>query len=186
MGYKSIFGGNNTWQYLFIGNALPLVQLLTLWSFPESPKWLVQMGRDSDARKALQRLRNTSDVRVDMMLMKGGVLHEQNAFHSPHVSPHRKKKGTNQGTEPLLNEQIENNQIINVNTTTSVNTRAQSVNNGPFGMTLEMWKAVKWATGIAIVLMLMQQLSGINAVFYYSSTILNNAGMTWLTQSFLK
>ncbi len=80
-----------------------------------------------------------------------------------------------------MHDQIENNNnLITVNTSTanaSVNTSTVQVSDGPFGMTLEMWKAVKWATVIAIVLMLMQQFSGINAVFYYSSTILNNAGM---------
>ncbi len=99
VGYKSIFGGANTWQYLFVGNALPLLQLLTLWSFPESPKWLVQMGRDSEARKALQRLRKTKDVRVDMMLMKGGLLHEQNAFHSPLTCVAQSQKGRQKGDE---------------------------------------------------------------------------------------
>ena len=102
VGYKALLGGKNTWQYLFIGNAIPLIQLLTVWTFPESPKWLVQQGRDSEARKALQQLRQTMDVRLDMMLMKGGVLHEENAFHSPHVSPKMKrnrnlKKNNKQG-----------------------------------------------------------------------------------------
>merc|ERR1712228_786251 len=40
------------------------------------------------------------------------------------------------------------------------------------------WLAVKWATIIAIALMFMQQFSGINAVFFYSATILNKAGVT--------
>eukprot|EP01084_Bolivina_argentea_P209439 356757_1 len=48
----------------------------------------------------------------------------------------------------------------------------------PFGMTSDMWKSVKWATVIAIMLMFTQQMCGINAVFYYSATILSNAGIT--------
>merc|ERR1719319_1003055 len=86
VGYKKVLGGATTWPYLFMGNALPMLQILTMWSFPESPKWLVQKGRDSEARRALQRLRMTKDVRMDMFLMKGGM----------------EAKGQNDGAEPLL------------------------------------------------------------------------------------
>merc|ERR1712176_1280055 len=60
----------------------------------------------------------------------------------------------------------------------SIQTSPGKSSNVPFGMERDMWLAVKWATIIAIALMFMQQLSGINAVFYYSGSILNNAGVT--------
>ena len=61
LGYKNILGGADTWQYLFFANfILPIIQFLTICTFPESPKWLVQKGRDEEARKALQHLRYTN------------------------------------------------------------------------------------------------------------------------------
>jgi len=181
VGYKAVLGGAETWQYLFVGNALPALQLLTAWSFPESPKWLVQKGRDSEARKALQRLRQTKDVRMDMFLMKGGT--------------EQKKQSHEKADSPLL--------AVNGEATVSVHVHAHggkgTVNQRPteataqsedmrFGMAPEMFAAVKWAIVIAIMLMFMQQFSGINAVFFYSSTILKKAGLTsdlalWLGSS---
>ena len=184
-GYKNILGGNDLWPYLFFGNALPLIQLLTLWSFPESPKWLVQKGRDSQARKALQRLRMTKDVHVDMMLMKGGTLQEQQRSQSK-----KKLSKRSDPKSPLLDDDQFNrengHQLIDIDNGNgyeapqngSIQNSPQKTKTAPFGMEREMWLAVKWATIIAIALMFMQQFSGINAVFFYSATILNKAGVT--------
>ena len=43
---------------------------------------------------------------------------------------------------------------------------------------MDEYKSVKWAMIIAVVLMWMQQLSGINAIMFYSSNILADAGIT--------
>ena len=150
IGYKTIFGGQHTWQYLFVANALPIIQLLTIWSFPESPKWLVQQTNIKQAKKSLIRLRQTQDVTVDLMLMRGGVEHE---------------------SKPKINEN-ENEKETALLSTITINEKKEKKK-----MSHDMWTAVKWATIIAICLMLMQQLSGINAVFYYSSTILKHAGL---------
>ena len=81
VGYNKLMGGTTTWPLLFLPNAIPILQLLTAFTFPESPKWLVQQGRDNEARKALQYLRMTKDVRMDMNLMKGGMA-KSNSFAS--------------------------------------------------------------------------------------------------------
>ena len=73
-GYYKWCGGVDTWPLLFVPFALPIVQFLSVCTFPESPKWLYQQGRYDEARKALERLRMTKDVRADILLMKGGVL----------------------------------------------------------------------------------------------------------------
>ena len=55
---------------------------------------------------------------------------------------------------------------------------ATSVEMKRFGVPVDQYKSVKWAMIIAVVLNWMQQGSGINAIMYYSSTILEDAGIT--------
>ena len=120
-------------------------------------------------------------------------------MRSIHHMFHQKKRrkinddGRMSKKEPLLNDGqgieygVDGNVNVNVNAeyedVGSINQNPTRVNDdiqaelGAFGIQKDMWKAVVWATIIAVVLMLMQQFSGINAVFYYSSTILKNAGL---------
>lgn len=70
VGYIRILGSEQNWSDLFLPNAAPLLQILTAFAgpfaFPESPKWLVQKGRHEEARKALQRLRMTSNIEDEL------------------------------------------------------------------------------------------------------------------------
>lgn len=48
------------WRFPIAFQILPLVLLLAIcWAFPESPRWLCNVGRDSEALYILQRLRGT-------------------------------------------------------------------------------------------------------------------------------
>lgn len=185
LGYDELLGGETNWWLLFAVNALPLLQLLTCCSFPESPKWLFEQGLYEEARKSLQRLRMTKNVEADMNLMKGGI--RKNTF-----SISAKKREVQQIQQPLLlnglnghHGQITNGHHAvangyNLNGMTKqkcVNFKTQKSKNTKFGIPMEQFVAVKWALIITVVLHGMQQFSGINTVMFYSSSILEDAGL---------
>ncbi|KAJ5965616.1 hypothetical protein N7481_012330 [Penicillium waksmanii] len=62
-GLSFIDGGNSAFQWRF-PIAFQIIFLLILfgvvWFFPESPRWLVNVGREEEARYILQRLRGSS------------------------------------------------------------------------------------------------------------------------------
>jgi hypothetical protein len=59
-GLSFIDGGNSAfrWRFPIAFQIIPLIILLVaVWFFPESPRWLVKMGREQEARYILGRLR---------------------------------------------------------------------------------------------------------------------------------
>mmetsp|Transcript_54638 Transcript_54638/g.67047 ORF Transcript_54638/g.67047 Transcript_54638/m.67047 type:complete len:534 (-) Transcript_54638:144-1745(-) len=145
IGYEKILGGDNTWPYLvLIPGVIPILQLFTLWSFPESPKWLLQKGHELKARNALIKLRQTPKVDLDLQMMKAAITKSksQNKLGSFN-------DGNTTVNEALLNKKNKTNR-----------------------------KVIFRATLIATMLMILQQLCGVNAIFFYSGQTLSNAGLT--------
>ena len=65
LGYGCSFAGNAyspfVWRFPVAFQIIPLIFLFCiLWFFPESPRWLVKVGRIEEARYILQRLRGTA------------------------------------------------------------------------------------------------------------------------------
>jgi MFS family permease len=55
-------GSQFGWRFPIAFQILPLLVLLScVWFFPESPRWLVKVGRDDEAQYILRRLRGSSD-----------------------------------------------------------------------------------------------------------------------------
>lgn len=118
----------------FLPNALPLLQILSAFTFPESPRWLIQQDRDSEAKRALATLRMKRNVQTEILMMRGGV-RESSSF----------RESTTQTTErdaPLLDNAAIDAVLIE-NGAGSVQGDTKTGN-----------PAVKWAVIIAVMLSL--------------------------------
>lgn len=61
-GLSYVDNGNSSivWRFPIAFQIIPLLVLFaSVWFFPESPRWLVKVGRDEEARFILQRLRGS-------------------------------------------------------------------------------------------------------------------------------
>lgn len=46
---------------------LPLVGCALIWMLPESPRWLLQEGKQNEAAQALRRLRQSNDIEAELV-----------------------------------------------------------------------------------------------------------------------
>ncbi|MEO9148342.1 MAG: sugar porter family MFS transporter [Burkholderiaceae bacterium] len=61
------FSGSRGWRWMFGLAAIPSIALVIgMWRLPDSPRWLISKARSAQARKILQRVRNTSDVEAEI------------------------------------------------------------------------------------------------------------------------
>lgn len=133
LGLKDILGTKDGWPFLFGFAFIPAVLQLVMLPFcPESPRFLlISRGRVSEARVALRRLRNTSDVEDEMDEFKAeGLINESESKKPAELTMYKKLLQNNWLRAPLL---------------------------------------------IGIMMQLSQQLSGINAILYYSTDIFLSA-----------
>lgn len=133
LGLKEILGTKDLWPFLFGIAFIPaILQLMMLPFCPESPRYLLlNCGRVSEARLALRKLRNRSDVEDDMEEMRA-----EERSHQEEV----RKYGQLTSIRELFNQPWLRTPLI-----------------------------------ISIMMQLSQQLSGINAIFYYSTDIFLSA-----------
>eukprot|EP00484_Ammonia_sp_Unknown_P020979 CAMPEP_0197031744 /NCGR_PEP_ID=MMETSP1384-20130603/10649_1 /TAXON_ID=29189 /ORGANISM="Ammonia sp." /LENGTH=748 /DNA_ID=CAMNT_0042461315 /DNA_START=52 /DNA_END=2298 /DNA_ORIENTATION=+ len=177
-----IFKNASLWPYLFALNIiLPLIQMCTFWTFPESPKWLITKQDEDEARKVLQRLRECDDVELDLHFTKLAnkfqqrkrTLSHQSLLDVHTIAEQEKQKHKGYGAVSDVNESTAIEVIDNV----------QSVQQSPLSKQHEeeskqLRRVLAWSISIAIGLQFLQQFSGINSVFYYSNPTLMNAGFT--------
>uniref|UniRef100_A0A915IUH9 Major facilitator superfamily (MFS) profile domain-containing protein n=1 Tax=Romanomermis culicivorax TaxID=13658 RepID=A0A915IUH9_ROMCU len=124
LGFESCLGSDNLWPYLLAFTVLPSIwQLCLLPLCPESPKYLlINKGQHDNARNALVKLRQTSDVEAEINKMQD---------------------------------------------------EADKIKAAPTVTFSDMFKdkLLRWALTLAVMMMLSQQLSGINATMFYSAQI---------------
>ncbi|MFZ1053388.1 MAG: sugar porter family MFS transporter [Candidatus Sulfotelmatobacter sp.] len=83
--------GPANWRWMFASAAVPSAFfLLTLLSVPESPRWLVQMGRETEAEHILSRIKGRDTARVEILAIHSAVAEESGnvldpAFRKPLV-----------------------------------------------------------------------------------------------------
>ena len=117
--------GLAAWHWMFLSLAIPAIAYFVLaLRIPQSPRWLVEVGRNDDARKVLESI-YTSDVSPILTSIQGSL----GDAHKPRLSD---LKGPRFGLLPIV-----------------------------------------W---VGIILSVLQQFVGINAVFYYSNTIWEAVG----------
>ncbi|XP_064165963.1 solute carrier family 2, facilitated glucose transporter member 3 isoform X2 [Anguilla rostrata] len=130
-GLEFLLGSATLWPLLLALTAFPAVlQSILLLFCPESPRYLIiNLNKEEEAQKALQRLRGSEDVSEDIQEMK------------------------EEGMKMAMEKKVTIPELFRTS-------------------------AYRQPIIIAIVLQLSQQLSGINAVFYYSTGIFKTAGVT--------
>jgi len=151
-----------------MNSALAVVQLFTTWTFMESPAWLMMQDRDDEAERTLQKLRHRRDVEFEMRILESGVEKREGPKTSVnHTSLNGSQSGFNdspgQHSKPLL--------------AFADKAKAEPTFRDKVRQRIELKKALT----IAVILLINQQFSGINSVFFYSSSLFDQANVDpWL------
>lgn len=129
-GLKQMLGTDDGWPYsLGFGFLVAMLQILTLPFSPRSPRYLLlTLNKEAETVQALNKLRGTTDVMMDIEEMRIEQEHQ------------------------LREQRLSVSRLLQI-------------------------QALRIPLLISVVLQLGQQLSGINAVFYYSTSILEKAGV---------
>jgi MFS transporter, SP family, arabinose:H+ symporter len=75
------FLGSGSWRYMFAVAAIPaLVFFIALFFVPESPRWLMEKGRESEARQVLERATGVREATVAIDALKEVITEESGTF----------------------------------------------------------------------------------------------------------
>jgi len=71
------FGGPSSWRWMFASAALPsLAFLVALFFVPESPRFLVETGRESEAERVLVRVGGAEQARLELAEIRDTIAEE--------------------------------------------------------------------------------------------------------------
>ncbi len=72
-------GANDGWRMMFWAGVIPaLVLLVGMFFLPESPRWLITNGRDTEALEVLQQIEDDAHVQAEFKQVKQAIVSEQN------------------------------------------------------------------------------------------------------------
>lgn len=148
------------WRYMLgVAAVFALVQFIAFMFLPESPRWLVSRGRLDAARHALRRMRPRSvDIEAEL--------------ESIHANDARSKR--------QQHERLEKSASLRRASAHSNDVACLIVTTEPQESTWKrVWNTqpVRKALLVGCALQLVQQVSGINTVMYYSASIFEMAGV---------
>ena len=167
LGYAFVTSMDSGWRYAQLFIVVPAVLQIVMGAYlPESPRWLCQQGRVSEARTVVEKVRFPSksegddlvlESEINAMILESGV----------HLS-----RDTGVSRPPSRIRTSHSNNSHNSNE--SVSSLSEGMRDGP------SWREVfahKRTMIIGITLMSMSALTGINTVILYSTTIFGYAGV---------
>lgn len=143
---------NLAWRLPSIIQGIPAVCLaIGIWFMPFSPRWLVKVGRDEEARSTLAWMRNLpndhDDVDIEYLEIKAEALFEQKAYARdfPNLAEKGKSRLSQQFAQYIMCFRSKDN----------------------FKRVCTAWLVMFW-----------QQWSGIDAIIYYASNVFQSFGLT--------
>ncbi|THZ78356.1 general substrate transporter [Aureobasidium pullulans] len=150
---------NLAWRLPSIIQGIPAVALaFGIWFMPFSPRWLVKMGRDEEARSTLAWLRKLpidhEELEAEYLEIKAEALFEQKAFARdfPDLAEQRQSRLKQQFAQYRMCFRSKDN----------------------FKRICTAWLVMFW-----------QQWSGIDAIIYYASNVFISLGLTGGTNALL-
>ena len=82
--YALTGAGPENWRWMFASAAVPSVLfLLALLFVPESPRWLVQKGREAEAEHVLSRIAGRDEARAEIQAIQSAVAEESGNLLDP-------------------------------------------------------------------------------------------------------
>eukprot|EP01084_Bolivina_argentea_P066534 121284_1 len=167
IGFQYIFGNIYLWKCLFLVNIIPgCIQLIASKTLSESPQWLLINGKKVAARNRFQYLRECDDVEFDMKSVKTKKLHREVTRRKSTLNLQDMK--TPRSPLKSVNEYDMN--AYNYGSATALLSPRR-------GSKKKINMVLFYTFSITILLQILQQFSGINSVWYYSSLMLQNAGL---------
>ncbi|KAI7870864.1 major facilitator superfamily domain-containing protein [Spinellus fusiger] len=166
------------WRINYAVVAIPaLLQWVLIGTCVESPRWLISVNRTSEARECLQKLRKEAAIDVEFNDMMKGHLGE--GYRDPSVKSRNLdiKTADVQVSETVETEKTEKNAPVEEEIYTT-NDAVEGVHDGKESMSIyQVFKdpTIRPISWTILTLHAIQQLVGMNATMYYSTTVFSTA-----------
>ncbi|ORE12020.1 general substrate transporter [Rhizopus microsporus var. microsporus] len=164
------------WRLNYAIVAIPAIfQIFAMFTCVESPRYLISIGRVEDALIALQKLRGTADVTEEFFDIVAGQLGKKKAARILKENSHEKNNLKNIN----MDEGFDNNDSADDSgqkIPKDVEADDDDERRPPMSL-IEIFKdpVIRKILGIVLFHHMYQQLSGMNAVMYYSTSIFESA-----------